>query len=157
MAKRTCIHRANVSHDRRAGSKAAFGHFPDFAAWCVMSAVEVRAETRVRGGSTSALTQRGRRDWFRAAAGRFQPLREHLTSSHGKSPLIACPIVGDGLRWASVAPHPRSSFGMRKAGRSLTPSRSRGWAETWPDQPENQTCRSVRCALSMGMTGPLRR
>jgi hypothetical protein len=43
-----------------------------------------------------------------------------------------------------------------KAGRSLTPS-SRGCAETWPDQPENQTCRSVRYALSMGMACPLRR
>jgi hypothetical protein len=31
--------------------------------------------------------------------------------------------------------------------RSSTPA-SRGFAETWPDQPENQTCRSVRYALS---------
>jgi hypothetical protein len=40
------------------------------------------------------MTQCGRRDWFRAAEGRFQPLREHLTSSHEKSPLIACPNRG---------------------------------------------------------------
>ncbi|HEY4780889.1 MAG TPA: hypothetical protein VIH54_03660 [Chthoniobacterales bacterium] len=29
-----------------------------------------------------------------ARAGRFQPLREHLASSHEKSPLIACPNRG---------------------------------------------------------------
>jgi hypothetical protein len=39
------------------------------------------------------MTRRGRRDWFRAAAGRFRQ-REHLTSSHEKSPLIACPNRG---------------------------------------------------------------
>jgi hypothetical protein len=43
----------------------------------------------------------------------LSPLREHLTSSHWKSPSIAWLIVGDGLRRASVAPHARSSFGMR--------------------------------------------
>ena len=40
------------------------------------------------------LTQWGRRDWFCAAAGRFQPLREHLSSSHEKSSLIASPNRG---------------------------------------------------------------
>jgi hypothetical protein len=60
---------------------------------------------------------------------------------------IACPIVGDGLRRASVTPHRRSSFGMQKAGRLLTPS-SRGCSETCPIQPENQTCDAIRYALS---------
>jgi hypothetical protein len=35
------------------------------------------------------------------------------------------------------------ALACEKPAESLTPW-SRGWAETWPDQPENQTCRSVR-------------
>jgi hypothetical protein len=32
--------------------------------------------------------------------------RLHLTSSQGKPPLIACPMVGDGCAGPAVAPHP---------------------------------------------------
>jgi len=84
------------------------------------------------------VTQRGRRDWFRAAAGRFQPLREHLTSSHRKWPLIAFPIVGDGLRRAFRRSTSSFQLWHAKSRPIVDALSSRGWVETWPDQPENQ-------------------
>jgi len=72
-----------------------------------------------------------------ARAGRFQPLREHLTSSHEKSPLIACPNRGRRLR--------------RKA--AIVDALKPWLAETWPDQPETKLAEASPIALSMGMAG----
>jgi hypothetical protein len=69
-------------------------------------------QTSLKHAELPRLTQCGRRDWFRAAAARFQPLREHLTSKPREVAVDRLPES-----WATSC--------AGKAGRSLTPS-SRG-------------------------------